>query len=239
MTGRTVPRTAVPAVSVAAMRTADRDAAARYSIEPIQLMELAGFQLARFVDQLLGDVRGQTVAVVAGAGNNGGDALVAGRHLHNRGAEVLIWLCGDAPRGLTAQHLRTAQAARIAVHDAGPDLELGGRTSVIIDGIFGTGVRLPLPPGPASVITIINEARAPVIAVDVPSGLDADTGEGADRCVQATATLTLGLPKPALLSSAATGRLFIADIGLPPALFRGHEDAIRRLFERDALVEVV
>jgi len=233
-----VPWERVPVVSSPAMRAADQQASARYHITSAQLMEIAGFQLARFVEAFLGGVRGQEVLIVVGSGNNGGDALVAARHLHGRGSAVSINLASGAVRGLGADHLRTAQALGIPARPL--QLPSSGRPdAVVIDGILGTGIRLPLQGPAAETIRALNAQPAPVLAVDVPSGLEADTGEGADHCVRAAATLTLGLPKPALRSAQATGRLYVADIGLPPELFGDQAEAASRLFEDDTIVEII
>lgn len=228
----------VPVVSGEAMRNADQEAATRYRVTSAQLMEVAGFQLARFVEAFLGGARGQKVMIVAGSGNNGGDSLVAARHLHNRGAAVSISLAMGAPRGLAADHLLAAQALGIPISPLLPAPASGLEATVVVDGILGTGIRLPLRGDAAAAIAALNAASRPVIAVDVPSGLDVDTGEGADHCLRATATLTLGLPKPALRAAGATGRLYVADIGLPPALFGDQAEAASRLFQEETIVEV-
>jgi hydroxyethylthiazole kinase-like uncharacterized protein yjeF len=233
-----VPRSQVPVIAAAAMRQADREAAERFQIQPIQLMETAGFQLARFVDAFL-ESSDQAVTIVAGGGNNGADALVAARHLHNRGIDVSIWFVGGPPQGLNAQHLQTANALRIPVVMVDSRNAPAPTGGVILDGLLGTGIRLPLRLKSAAVIDTMNRSGLPIIAVDIPSGLDAETGAGQDGCVRAAATVTLGLPKPALLSSIVTGRLFVADIGLPPALFGAAADAARQLFADETMVEVV
>jgi hydroxyethylthiazole kinase-like uncharacterized protein yjeF len=228
----------VPAVSAEAMRNADQQAATRYRVTSAQLMEVAGFQLARFVEAFLGGGRGREVMVVTGSGNNGGDALVAARHLQNRGAAVSIRLAMGAPRGLAGDHLSTAQALGIPISPLLPLPASGLKAAVVVDGILGTGIRLPLRGDAAEAIAALNAASLPAIAVDVPSGLDADTGEGADDCLRATATLTLGLPKPALRSAAVTGRVYVADIGLPAVLFGDQAEAARSLFQEDTIIEI-
>jgi NAD(P)H-hydrate epimerase len=85
----------------------------------------------------------------------------------------------------------------------------------------------------------INQSGVPLIAIDLPSGLDSDSGEGDSTAVQAAATLTLGLPKPGLTSARSCGRLFLADIGLPPALFGKDRDAVGQLYRKADLLEVL
>jgi len=226
-------------VSGQAMRNADREAATRYRVTSAQLMEVAGFQLARFVDAFLGGARGREVMVVAGSGNNGGDALAAARHLHDRGAVVQVRLAMGSPRGLAADHLLTAQALGIPISPLLPVPASGLKAAVVVDGILGTGIHLPLRGDAAAAIAALNAASLPAVAVDVPSGLDVDTGDGAGHCLRAAATLTLGLPKPALRSAGVTGLVYVADIGLPPALFGDQEEAASRLFQEDTIVELV
>lgn len=221
------------------MRHADAAAAEAFGIEPVQLMEVAGVQIARLVQAWLARGGGKRVTAVCGAGNNGGDALVAVRYLAQRGFDVEAWVI--RPRGgstLMARHLQTAQRLGIPVREADADrLEL--EADVLLDGLLGVGVQLPLRSPAASIIAAMNAVRAPIIAVDVPSGLDADSGDGSADCVRAAATVTLALPKPALLHTPAVGRLFLADIGLPAALFAPQDARVRALFEAGDLIELV
>jgi hydroxyethylthiazole kinase-like uncharacterized protein yjeF len=109
---------------------------------------------------------------------------------------------------------------------------------VIIDGLLGTGIRLPLRQPAPAIIEAINATGRPIVAIDVPSGVDADTGMGADAAVQAAATLTLVAPK-AGLAGAHAGRVFVADIGMPAALFGVDGPAIAALYALGDLVELV
>ena len=229
----------VPWISSAAMRRAD-SAAGDCGIEALQLMEAAGIQVARFADAWMAGARGRTVGVLAGGGNNGGDALVAARHLLQRGARVRVWLLGALDRlgPLTQRHLATAQRLGIPVDDAAEGLG-AGPFDLIIDGLLGTGVRLPLRGPAVQVLQALNRMARPVLAVDVPSGLDADTGLGQETCAQAAATLTLGLPKSGTRGVRPVGRLFLADIGLPPVVFGPLEDAARSTYTRGELLELV
>jgi NAD(P)H-hydrate epimerase len=218
------------------MRQADLEAQREFGIEAVQLMEVAGFQVAVLVDGWLQGARGKAVTVVAGSGNNGGDALVAARYLQARGAAVTAMVL--EPKGeLPARHLATARRLGIPCVDA-LQTRIPGHADVVIDGLLGTGVRLPLRPPATELIEAINASRRTVIAVDIPSGLDADDGTGHQGCVRAHATLTLGLPKPGLFLALAVGRLFVADIGLPPALFRPRRGAVEWLYAQGPIVEL-
>ena len=170
-------------------------------------MEAAGWQVARFC-------LGRT-AVVCGIGNNAGDGLAAARHLHRWGRLTSV-SCVDSGRLRGAAALERDALLKLGF-DIADELRLEG-AEVVIDALFGTG----LSRGPegkfGSWIEAINGSSSRVIAIDVPSGLDADTGVAYAPCVRADTTVTLGLAKPGLLKGdgpAAAGNLWLADIGVP------------------------
>ena len=165
-------------------------------------MEAAGWQVARYVTQ--------RAAVVCGVGNNAGDGLAAARHLHRWGRLASV-CCVDPARlrGPAARELEALGHLGVEVTD---DLQLDD-VDVIVDAIFGTGLSRPPDGKFATWIEAINASRKTVIAIDVPSGLDADSGVAYAPCVRANTTITLGLPKPGLLK--LTEPVFIADIGVP------------------------
>lgn len=238
MTWLLIPWSQVPSVSSDALRRADTEARDRFGIEPLQLMEVAGWQVARFVDGFIGGIRGKRVTVVAGSGNNGGDALVAARFVHQRGAVVRVSIV--PPRdatSLAAHHLKTIRELGIR-EDIAP-LGIDRTADVIIDGLLGTGIRPPLRDPAPAVIAAINASAVPVIAIDVPSGLDADTAAGGEDAVMAAVTLTLAAPKRGLASTRAAGRVFLADIGMPAGLFGSSGEALAALFAMADLVELV
>ncbi len=237
MTWPAVPWSQAPTMSSAALRQADEQASSRFGIEPIQLMEVAGWQIARVVDDFVGGVRGKRVIVVAGSGNNGGDALVAARFLNQRGALVRASVVpARDPKSLAARHARTVQGLGIptleAPHGVDPSAD------VLVDGLFGIGIRLPLRDPAPRIIEAMNASRVPIVAIDVPSGLDADTGEGRDGAVRAAATITLVAPKPGLLGATNAGRVLVADIGMPVGVFSAEREALARLYEIGDLVEL-
>lgn len=238
MTIPRIPVARVPSLTSDAMRAIDAAAQRDYGLDTTQLMEIAGFQVARTTAVILNGVQGKRVVVAAGGGNNGGDALVAARFLLQRGADVQLWMRADQRLGpLTARHRLTLERLGIHPHDAARDSLPDG--DLLVDGLLGTGIQLPLRPDVAGTIQAINKAAVPPLAVDVPSGLDADSGAGREACVQARWTVTLGLPKPALAASPAAGRLFLADIGLPVALFGALAGAVRDVYATADLLELV
>jgi len=169
-------------------------------------MEAAGWQIARFV--------GQRAAVVCGVGNNAGDGLAAARHLHRWGRLAAV-CCVDAARlhGPAARELAALRNLGIEVED---ELRFDD-AEVIVDAIFGTGLTRAPEGRFAAWIDAINKSGTSVIAVDIPSGLDADSGVPYAPTVQANVTITLGLPKPGLLK--LTDRVLVADIGVPNEVY--------------------
>jgi ADP-dependent NAD(P)H-hydrate dehydratase / NAD(P)H-hydrate epimerase len=164
-------------------------------------MEAAGWECAR----ACGDA--QAVAVVCGTGHNGGDGLAAARHL-SRWGRLHSVACLDAGR-LQGPAAARARALHLLGIEIRSELRLEG-ADLVLDAIFGTGLARAVAGRAAGWIEAINSSGIPVLSVDVPSGLDADTGEVLGIAVSATRTVTLGLAKPGL-----RGDFVVADIGVP------------------------
>ena len=235
----------VPAVTAVQMREVDRLMVERYGVSLLQMMELAGHAVAHLVRvHLDGTVAGKSVVVAAGHGNNGGGGQVAARHLSNWGAAVTV-LVESAQRIPEAPHRQWETLAHLPVdrREGARALEVFDhpRADLIVDALIGYGLRGHPRGWTAAAITRINAQPAPVIALDVPSGLDATTGAPARPCINATATITLALPKTGLLTPAArphVGALYLADIGVPPALLaRLHLD-VGAIFGRHSLIRL-
>ncbi len=220
-------------VKAAVMRALDQEAGRRYGIPGIVLMENAGLSVVQYLLGRFWEHRpaGRKVLILAGPGNNGGDGLVVGRHLYNRGAgvEVVLTAAPDSYGGDAAVNLKIVSAAGIPhwVFDAdGFDRLAGalGRADLIVDALFGTGFR-GMPEEPlASLIRMVNAVGKPVLAVDLPSGMEADTGVVAGACVRADLTVTLGLPKLGLYldpGAGYAGEVVVGDISFPPGLAGG------------------
>jgi len=220
------------------LRAADAGAQQRFGIEPLQLMEVAGWQVARLTDAFLGGIRGKRVIVMAGSGNNGGDGLVAARFLHQRGAIVTASIVpARDPASPAARHAATLRSLGVPLVEAPTGIDADAE--VIVDGLLGTGIRPPLRDPAPRIIAAMNATGRPIVAVDVPSGMDADSGAGAESAVRATATVTLAAPKPGLLSTVNAGRVFLADIGMPASLFMADGEAIAALYRMGDLVELL
>lgn len=213
------------------MAALERLAQERYGLGVPALMERAGARTADVARQLLDARGGRRVVVIAGKGNNGGDGFVAARHLSGDvHVRVLLVVPAEEIHGEPAAHLVSLRERHVDIVDAetldAPDLDRVFReTDLIVDAIFGTGFRGPAEGVPARTIDSANHSGTPILAVDVPSGVDAGTGRADPPCIHAAATVTMGLPKVGLVqypAAAVVGRIFVADIGFPPALI---EDA--------------
>ncbi len=236
--------TAVPAISADQMREVDRLMIEVYGITLLQMMERAGAHLADLARTMLGgEVAEQRVFVAAGRGNNGGGGLVAARHLSNWGGRVTVAIERETSlTGAPAGHWRSLThlpVDRKSGDDAVQALQV--RPDLVIDALIGYGLRGSPRGWTAEMIRTINEGNIPVLALDVPSGLDATTGVPAEPCMRARATMTLALPKTGLLApnaSALVGDLHLADIGVPPSLYRRLGLEVGPIFARQAVIRL-
>jgi NAD(P)H-hydrate epimerase len=216
-------------------RQVDRLAIEKYGISGLVLMENAGRGVADKICQLAADPKdaGQIV-ICCGKGNNAGDGFVIARHLHLRGFDVrvLLWAKPDELGGDAETNFRILQNIGLPVellsvqplggkHDTNRLDKLLDGAACIVDALLGTGARGEPRPPLDEVIDRINAAEAPVLAVDLPSGLDCDSGQPAMHTIRATLTCTFFSAKPGFFAPGAksyTGELHILDIGLPPDL---------------------
>ncbi len=211
------------------MREIDRIAIEELGIPGVVLMENAGLRVVRALRGRFEDLASERIVVVAGKGNNGGDGFVVARHLANLGArpEVVLLAAREEIKGDAAVNMAVAlkmgvpvievraaadwKKARIAVFHA----------TVVVDAIFGTGLMKPIEGLYAEVVGDINKSSAFTVAVDIPSGLSADTFELVGPSVEADLTVALAAPKIAHIFPPAAeraGELVVAPIGIPPSL---------------------
>jgi NAD(P)H-hydrate epimerase len=206
-------------VTAEQMREVDRIAVEDFGLGILQMMENAGRNLAANVMDMLGRVGGE-IAVLAGAGGNGGGGLCCARHLHNRGYKVNLILDREASalRGAAADQLRILHATGLRpVAPSGAEDAIH-QADVVVDALIGYSLRGAPRGRAAELIEMCNRRAAQVLALDVPSGLDATTGEAPGAVVRPDRTLTLALPKTGLAS--ISGELYVADIGIPPEVYR-------------------
>lgn len=215
----------LPWLTTEQMIEVDRIMVEDLGIGLVQMMESAGRDLAQLarVRFFGGDPRGRRIAVLAGPGGNGGGALVAARRLHGWGAHVTVVTSSPSDRFAEVPAAQLARVDRlgIEIHDTDRVDRLGS-FDVVIDGIIGYSLA-GAPSGlAATLIGWANGTARPVLSLDLPSGLDATTGDAHDPVVRAAATLTLALPKVGLRHVGArplVGELYVGDIGVPPEVF--------------------
>ncbi len=208
------------------VRSIDRCAIDRLGVPGVVLMENAGRNAVDAIEDFAGPCGGRSVAVVAGGGNNGGDGFVIARHLVMRGAKVVTFLIAPEDKIAGDAHINL-DIIRNLGHDIRrlrQDLSVAdllaplGRFDLIIDAAGGTGIDGSLRGDLAAAIERINAAPVAVVAVDIPTGLDCDTGKAAGPAVRADMTVTFvarkkGFDAPG--ADAYTGEVRVADIGVP------------------------
>jgi NAD(P)H-hydrate epimerase len=227
----------VPAITTKQMREVDRLAIEEGGPNLYQMMENAGRSLALTAIDLLGaEWRSVPIVVLAGTGGNGGGGICAARHLANRGADVTVAVTSVADLGpVPASQLQTylGTPGRFARLEDLDTIETG----LVIDAIIGYSLG-GAPRGAALDMIGRTAAAAPVVALDVPSGIDSTTGSAPGDHVTATRTLTLALPKTGL-DAPAVGDLWLADIGIPAEVYRRAGIPVpRELFGADYLVRL-
>ena len=200
------------------MQELDRIAIEDRGIPSITLMENAGRAVSEAALAELENIENRKAAVFCGAGNNGGDGFVAARHLFNKGVNVSVYLIGKR-----ADLKNDPKVNAKALEDIGLEIReisapVGIDAGVIIDAVFGIGLKGEIRGPAGSIISSLNKKPVPVISVDVPSGLDADTGEVLGVCVKADITVTMQFPKAGFYKNNGpiyAGKVIIADIGIP------------------------
>jgi len=214
----------LPVVTAERMRELDRQATEEFGIPSLILMENAGRAVAMTALAMLKDHSRARVIIACGPGNNGGDGFVAARHLHNAGVDVLVVYYGTRSKAAGDALANIVAAERLPLDilpNPGPAVlsRLALESDLVIDALLGTGIKGALKPPYDDVLsTLKRDFRCPVLAVDIPSGLDADDGSVAGRVVHADRTVTFALPKIGLLThpgAAYAGDIVVADIGIP------------------------
>jgi NAD(P)H-hydrate epimerase len=185
------------------------------------MMENAGAVAARYLVETFSDISSKKILVFAGLGNNGGDAFVVARHLAGFGCNVRVILLGSPDKIKTDEAqtnwniLEKMNSVDLIIASDVSDLDI--KADIIVDGILGTGISGKIREPHASAIDLINKSKAFKLALDVPSGLDPDTGNTNDKCVKADLTITfhkmkVGMPK----RKDICGTILVEKIGIPP-----------------------
>ncbi|HHY71430.1 MAG TPA: NAD(P)H-hydrate epimerase, partial [Thermoanaerobacterales bacterium] len=230
-------------VSPSTMRDMDRIVIEDYKIPGVILMENAGREVAQAVKNMWGarkNIAPAKIALFCGKGNNGGDGFVAARHLANMGFDINVFIIAN-PSSITgdaAINLKIIKnmGLQIKVIDEESDLnevmDVTRNASILVDAMFGTGLRGKVKGVAQKVIEMINRLEVPVIAVDIPSGICGETGKILGSAIKSQQTVTLALPKTGLLLYPAVeyvGELFTADIGMPINFIKSTEAEVELL----------
>jgi len=234
----------IPYLTTEQMIEVDRAMIEDYRIDLIQMMENAGCNLAHLARArfLGGDPREKPVVVLAGTGNNGGGALVCARRLHNYGAQVQVLITRpDASfKTVPAHQLEILRRMELPITLAG-DFPAIEPPALVVDGVIGYSLKGAPRGGAAELICWANAQPCPILALDIPSGIDTTTGKVFNLAIEAAATLTLALPKEGLRApdvEQQVGELYLADIGVPPALYAGLGLEVPAIFAESDIVRL-
>ena len=211
------------------MHDIDKSAIEEYGLPELSLMESAGHRVAEAVKNILGGVAKKSICILAGSGNNGGDALTAARYLTNAGARAKIFLLGEKDHRTASLNvqMRILRGMGVELQQLDSDrawerLQVTLRFSdAVVDGLLGTGFNGQLRPSALRLIRLVNAAKKITVAIDVPSGVDADTGAVGEAAINANCTVALGLPKIGHYicpGASYVGKIFVDNIGLPAEL---------------------
>jgi ADP-dependent NAD(P)H-hydrate dehydratase / NAD(P)H-hydrate epimerase len=232
------------------MREADRVTIDEIGIPEIVLMENAGRQAVAAMEAAFEDLPASKVAVLCGRGNNGGDGFVVARTLSQRGIEAMVFLLGSVSdvRGTARTNLEILGRVGVTVVEIAnaQEWELHftevSECDLIVDAIVGTGFHGPLTGLLETVVGDVNGLGAPVVAIDLPTGVSADSHELEGEAIEASMTVTLAAPKIPLIlppADAYGGDLVIADIGIPAAVIEELEGPWLEILTRERMRELV
>jgi len=211
------------------VRAVDSWAINTLGVPGVVLMENAGRSCAELIKDKLKDIAHPKVCIFCGTGNNGGDGYVIARHLLNSGFEVVVVICGnrekvkgDAKINLDILERLGQPIEQLNLRDGDVPAQVksfAAGADMIVDGIFGTGLSGPLRDEYKRLVESINACDCPILAVDIPSGLDCDAGQPLGAAIKADDTVTFVAVKKGFASGTAaqyTGEIFVASIGVEP-----------------------
>ncbi|MBI1744853.1 NAD(P)H-hydrate epimerase [Candidatus Acetothermia bacterium] len=238
----TLDSLSIPALTAEQMREVDRLMVEDYGIQLLQMMENAGRNLAELARRWLGgSVSEKHLVVAIGKGNNGGGGMTAARHLSNWGAKVTVLSESEAFSGVPHIQWKTLKRLPIEKKLSETAIEFLAKRQgdLFIDSLIGYSLSGPPRGWVARLIETINAQNIPVIALDIPSGLNPTTGAVYQPCIRATATMTLALPKVGLIQPRVkdvVGTLYLADIGVPDALYKQLGINVGSIFVHDTII---
>ncbi len=227
------------------MRNIDKRTIEGVGIPGLELMEKAGKGVAEVAREILGDVVGKKVIIFCGRGNNGGDGFVVGRYLAQWGIVVKFFLTArkDEVKGDAKTNLKKALDLKLSVTEVLSEKDIPALvgTHLIVDALFGTGFDGEITGYMKGVVDRINSSGIPVLSVDIPSGLHADTGEYSGTCIKTDRTVTMALPKISHFffpGKELSGKVSVVDIGVPPSVV-GEENIKLNLITEEEVKQII
>lgn len=215
------------------MREIDRKAIEENNLSGLTLMKNAGLGIFQSMKNIYPDLRSKKIIIFSGSGNNGGDGFVVARHLYNYGVKVKVFLLtpfnkikGEAGENLNIidkMGVKLIETETVKLEEIQETIQ---NSDLIIDAILGTGLQGKVTGLKAKVIDLVNIAGREIVAIDVPSGLNVDSGMIEGPCIKATHTITLALPKIGLLlfpGAGLAGKVTVEDIGMPSYLLKNNK----------------
>ena len=210
----------VPSVDKVQMREVDRIVVDEYGLEILQMMENAGRNLALTAIDML-PTSTSSIVILAGSGGNGGGGICCTRHLHNHGYNINLILSKEESelQGAAKSQLLVIKKSGFQVSPISSAEDLIQNADLVIDALIGYSLSGAPRGNVAELIRLTNLHAQEILSLDIPSGIDSSTGETPGIYIKAKRTLTLALPKPGLNNPAA-GDIYLADIGIPPEVYR-------------------
>jgi len=236
----------IPAITKEQMRKIDELTVKHFGIEIIQMMEIAGRNTAEMARMMLKRLQAKEILILAGKGNNGGDALVAAKYLHNWNAKVTVinTTHPDDMKQLTREQngiLRSMFVNTLYPTNVMTFEKIFKSSDLIIDGLLGYNISGDPQGFYTNIIEMANEAKKKILAIDIPSGLDPDTGNPYKPCIKAKITLCLTLPKKGCLEKAGkeyAGDVYVADMGVPNEVYELMGLNVDKIFEEKEIIKV-
>ena len=198
-----------------------------YGISVVQMMENAGLGTAMFASKIIGYNKNKKIVVLAGKGNNGGDGLVCARHLHNFGYNVCVVLSNTLSREVPLKQLKILKKIKVPIFNYSIKsnnnkiIKKIKNSNLIVDTLLGYNAKGNPYGAIKELIELANKSKRKILAVDLPSGLDPDTGKVYSPCIKADYTLTLSYPKKGLLKAKKyAGKIYLSYLTIPKELNR-------------------
>ena len=228
------------------MRNIDRRAIREFGLSGTVLMENAATAVMAEMDKFFGGLAGSRIGILCGKGNNGGDGLALARRLRVRGVQVRVALLAplSAVRGEAKVNLSIIQKMDVELKanaSTNAISEVVAWADILVDALLGVGLSTPLKGTHAFAVELMNASGKPVVSVDVPTGVNADTGEVMGSAVRADLTVTMALPKRGLAlypGAEYTGTLRVADLGIPAEVIE-KEKIAAGLLDRSSVMGII